>query len=116
MAEGSGRSDASNLLHRSFPRRLDEWLQEHRAVLLGLSALRAMAREAAAAVDAVLDVRELKRTRLCWELWLALIEDEVDAKPEALLRARLSEEDLSFARCALWGTPDDSTPPGLHLA
>ena len=30
---------------------------------------------------------------------------------QALLRARLSEEDLSFARCALWGVADDSRLP-----
>jgi hypothetical protein len=89
-----------------FPRALGHWIAAHGDVLVALEALRRVGGEATPALEALLGLRLVQRTRLSWQLWAALVEGDGD-EPEELLLDVLPVEVLDRARAALWGSPWD---------
>lgn len=79
-------------------------VDETQGVLEGLQALRSLDSPVDHAIQAVLDVREINRIRLGWELFEVLTEGRGLDSEEMLLEA-LGVDNFMLARDALWGEP-----------
>lgn len=84
-------------------RQLGAWIEKNLGLLRGLSDLRELGVQAADAVAAVLEVRELKTMALSWQLWEALALGSGD-DPEARLIEEIPYTRIELARRALWGS------------
>ncbi len=96
-----------------FPARLRDWLEEYDDLLGGIVVLRRLP-DSDTAVEAVLAVREVRKARLSWELWEALLLGEGD-DPDRLLLGRVPFALLDRARRAFWGDPIAVHPPRLRI-
>ncbi len=76
-------------------------VEENLDVLSGMEGLRDYGEAADEAIGASLNIPEIRRLRLAWELFEALLEGE-DVDPEAYLLEHLTFESLSVTRAALW--------------
>jgi hypothetical protein len=98
-----------------FPAHLAQWLrdEDHERILLALAHLRDEPPVASAAVRLLLATSPVRKLKLSFELWEALIaHGEPDA--DAVLLAHLQARELQTVRTALWG--DDPHPtPGARL-
>ena len=102
MADNIGGYPANDTMYGRTAAALAAWLRQHRTILHGLSALRALGPPGEEAVHAVLEVAAVACFRLSWELWATLAEGEgVDA--EALLAEYAAISDIELARNAVWG-------------
>lgn len=112
MSNGNRRDIAPTWDRVSFATTIREWLDDHDGLLNGIDELRCLGDEGAVALDAVMNVREVKKFRLGWELWEAMLEgDGVD--PEVLLDEHVPYESLELGRRALWG--EESSSPSLTV-
>ncbi len=102
MSDGSEWPGVPRFDVIGFAKTLSDWLTDYDSLLGGVVALRRLGVEADDAVRAVLTVPVLRRMRLGWELWEALVEGEGE-DPEILLGERLPLDTLETARRALWG-------------
>lgn len=96
-----------------FPGRLGAWLAQYDDLLGGIVLLRRLP-DGAAAVDAVLAVREITTVRLSWELWEALVLGEGD-DPDPLLLGRIPLASLEQAHLAFYGVEISDAPDHLSL-
>jgi hypothetical protein len=81
-------------------------LDDNDGIVRGLNRLRELSRSERA-IGAVLAVPEVKRARLSWALWEALVAGHGD-EPDRLLLGRIPIAVLDSARVALWGDTSSS--------
>lgn len=113
MSNRSGACAAPNPAYLEFCNTLATWIDEHGSVIDGLAGLRDLD-GSAAAIDAVLQVKDIKRIRLGWEFWEAMVDgDGLD--PEALLLDYLGFDTIEVCRTAFWGVPAPTGRPALRL-
>ncbi len=96
-----------------FPAHLRAWLEEYDDLLSGITILRRLP-DSDAAVEAVLAVREMRKARLSWEMWQALVLGEGD-DPDRLLLGRVPLALLEQARLAFYGVEMTVWPTHLSV-
>lgn len=102
MPKGNGRKRAVDDSHGKGALALGRLLDEHEDVLEGLVGLRELGPAVADAVAAVMASRDLRRLRLSWELFDAVVADE-GLDPEVVLKQHLPAQLLDLGHRALWG-------------
>ncbi len=101
MQERTGVSSAPDERYLAFCSTLVDWLDEYGCVLEALVVLRGLP-FTDEAVEEILDVPEIRKLRLGWEFWQAVVEgEELDA--EGILLESLLHESYLLVREAIWG-------------
>lgn len=86
----------------TFAHNLRKALAPHRRLLDGLIELREIGSDGEEAVERILDLPDLRRVRLSWELWDMLVIGD-GHEPDDLLAVHIRPDHLDEARLALWG-------------
>lgn len=113
MNNGTGAFGAPTYNPDRFAETVEGWVDLHEGILAALVELRTLGDEAEAAVDVIMALPTVRRMRLGWELWEALVEGE-GGDPEVLLLDHLAYDVIDHVREALWGIETPS-PPTLRL-
>ena len=118
MQNRSGTAPSPTWEYGQFPRTLSAWLEHSSGLLEGLASLRELGDEAADAVDALMELNTVRKIRLGWELWEALLDGE-QVDPDPLLLDEVAYDVIELAKFALWGPDDEEVvtgePPTLRL-
>jgi hypothetical protein len=91
--------------HREGAEAIASWIEEHKAIVYSLVALRELGDVANDAVDAVLDVRPVRAFLASWDLWCAMVgasSGDADTLLEEFLpRALIDHANVAFGRPAM---------------
>jgi hypothetical protein len=82
------------------------WIMDNLELLAGLRSLRALGECAENAVAEVEAVKEIRRVRLGWELWDAMVRGE-GRQPQLMLLKHVPFEVLELAEDAFWPMGDE---------